>query len=71
MLHFKYYLTNLLSIHQIETGSVSRGDTSLKQKVKIIHFKQKYNHNFWTEIRGGKRINTFEVFKSKYTYLDL
>jgi hypothetical protein len=36
-----------------------------------MHFKNKYSHNFWTEIRGGKRIDTFEVFKSKYTYLDL
>jgi acyl-CoA-binding protein len=39
-------------------------------KLNVLHFKDCYKHNFWTEIRGGKRIDAFEVFKAKYTYLD-
>lgn len=70
MLKFNYYLSNLVSIHQLETGALSKASLRLNSKTKVLHFKIKYSHNFWTEIRGGKRINTFEVFKSKYTYLD-
>ena len=34
----------------------------------IVHNKNPYSHNFWTEVRGGKKIDTLAVFKSKYTF---
>jgi len=70
MLKLRYYLTKLFSVFHLETGSISSGSIGLKNMVGALHFKIKYSHNFWTEIRGGKRIDTFEVFKTKYTYLD-
>lgn len=66
-----YYINNLSVIFHLETGAVSRLYLHNKKSIGAMHFKNKYSHNFWTEIRGGKRIDTFEVFKSKYTYLDL
>jgi len=66
-----YYISNLSSIFHLETGAVSRLYLKNKNQSGAMHFKNKYSHNFWTEIRGGKRIDTFEVFKSKYTYLDV
>lgn len=66
-----YHVPNLSKIYHLETGAVSRLYLNNKKSIGVFHFKDKYSHNFWTEIRGGKRIDTFEVFKSKYTYLDL
>lgn len=66
-----YYVSKLSIVFHLETGAVSRLYLNSLNKVCIFHFKNKYSHNFWTEIRGGKRIDTFEVFKSKYTYLDV
>jgi len=66
-----FYLSNLSIIFHLETGAVSRIYWNNTNSIGTLHFKNKYSHNFWTEIRGGKRIDTFEVFKSKYTYLDL
>lgn len=71
MFRFNYYLTNLRCVYHLETGSVSMSYIDFNKNMKVLHFKKKYSHNFWTEIRGGKKINTFEVFKSKYTYLDI
>jgi hypothetical protein len=68
-----YYITKLSVIFHLETGSVSKiyKNSNSNFITGALHFKNKYSHNFWTEIRGGKRIDTFEVFKSKYTYLDI
>lgn len=66
-----YYMPNISAVFHIETGAISRVYWDNKKEYGILHFKNKHSHNFWTEIRGGKRIDTFEVFKSKYTYLDI
>lgn len=66
-----YYISKLSIVFHLETGAVSRLYLNSNKKIYVFHFKDKYSHNFWTEIRGGKRIDTFEVFKSKYTYLDV
>lgn len=61
-------------IFNIHTGAIA--STTLEEKkdesfgVGVIITKDIYKHNFWTEVRGGRRIDTFEVFKKKYTYLD-
>lgn len=66
-----YYVNSLSNIFHLETGGVSRLYLDNKEQTGAMHFKNKYAHNFWTETRGGRKIDTFEVFKSKYTYLDL
>lgn len=66
-----YYVPKIVAIYHLETGAVSRTYWNNERGFGIVHFKNKHSHNFWTEIRGGKRIDTFEVFKSKYTYLDI
>lgn len=67
-----YYVSNLKTVYNMQTGTKSSTITDKRLSGKgALFFKDIYKHNFWTEIRGGKRINTFEVFKSKYTYLDI
>lgn len=66
-----YYVSKLSLVYHLDTGAVSRLYVNGGKRIGVFHFKNKYSHNFWTEIRGGKRIDTFEVFKSKYTYLDI
>jgi acyl-CoA-binding protein len=66
-----YYLPNLFIVFNIHNGA--NVSTLLNKKIKgkgVLNFKDNYKHNFWTEIRGGKKIDSFEVFKTKYTYLD-
>jgi len=67
-----YYINSINIVFHLETGGVSKSYINGNVQFKgALHFKNKYTHNFWTEIRGGKRIDTFEVFKSRYTYLDV
>lgn len=67
-----YYLSDLTIIYNMQTGAISSTLTNEKNPGRgALYFKDIYKHNFWTEIRGGKKIDTFEVFKSKYTYLDV
>lgn len=66
-----FYLSKLNQVFHLEVGAISRLYFNSTKEIGVFHFKNKYSHNFWTEIRGGKRIDTFEVFKSKYTYLDI
>lgn len=64
-------MPNLTSVYNMHNGAIASAVTSKKIKgVGVLQTKDNYKHNFWTEIRGGRRIDTFEVFKKKYTYLD-
>jgi hypothetical protein len=67
-----YHLTNLHTVLNGVNGAIA--STLINNEVPegraVFHLRDNYKHNFWTEIRGGRRIDTFEVFKKKYTYLD-
>lgn len=68
-----YYVSNLLAVFNMHNGAIASTVLNNTNKVTgkgVLQTKDNYKHNFWTEIRGGRRIDTFEVFKSKYTYLD-
>ena len=73
-LPFSYCEIDLVAIFNMHNGAIA--STVLENRkeammgVGVLQTKDNYKHNFWTEIRGGRRIDTFEVFKSKYTYLD-
>ena len=67
------YINDLAAVFNMYNGAIASAGLHRMINFKgkgVLQTKDNYKHNFWTEIRGGRRIDTFEVFKSKYTYLD-
>lgn len=75
MLEFKpfYYIFKIDFIFNLHSGAIDSiagyvPDSKSKSKgVGVVLNKNIYSHNFWTEIRGGRKIDTMAVFKSKYS----
>lgn len=65
-----YCVPTLNAVFNMHNGAIASSVTIDSKGVGVLQTKDNYKHNFWTEIRGGRRIDTFQVFKKKYTYLD-